>query len=122
MMEDPRKWKTTKTTWKTRTTRTTRTSWTSAPYNCTTTPGYFRYYHSGKHIWYSWQLQLARAQDQTNRYLQEHLQQGQMNMQAHTGAVQQLATSTYQWNFDHIFASIPIYDGSDCEGFFPWLE
>ena len=58
-------------------------------------------------------LQLARAQDQTNRYLQEHLQQGQMNMQVHTGALQQLATSTYQWNFDHIFASIPIYDGSD---------
>ena len=67
-------------------------------------------------------LQLARAQDQTNRYLQEHLQQGQMNMQAHTGALQQLATSTYQRNFDHIFASIPIYDGSDQEGFFPWLE
>ena len=67
-------------------------------------------------------LQLASAQDQTNRYLQEHLQQGQMNMQAHTGALQQLATSTYQWNFDHIFASIPIYDGSDREGFFPWLE
>ena len=43
-------------------------------------------------------LQLARAQDQTNRYLQEHLQQGQMNRQAHTGALQQLATSTYQWN------------------------
>ena len=67
-------------------------------------------------------LQLARAQDQTNRYLQEHLQQGQMNMEAHTGALQQLATSTYQRNFDHIFASIPIYDGSDREGFFPWLE
>ena len=43
-------------------------------------------------------------------------------MQAHTGALQQLATSTYQRNFDHIFASIPIYDGSDREGFFPWLE
>ena len=41
-------------------------------------------------------LQLARAQDQTNRHLQQHLQQGQMNMQAHTGALQQLATSTYQ--------------------------
>ena len=67
-------------------------------------------------------LQLARAQDQTNRYLQEHLQQGQMNMQPHTGALQQLATSTYQWNFDHIFASIPIYDGSNREDFFPWLE
>ena len=67
-------------------------------------------------------LQLAWAQDQTNRYLQEHLQQGQMNMKAHTGALQQLATSTYQRNFDHIFASIPIYDGSDREGFFLWLE
>ena len=67
-------------------------------------------------------LQLARAQDQTNRHLQQHLQQGQLNMQAHMGALQQLATSTYQCNFDHIFASIPIYDGSNREGFFPWLE
>ena len=67
-------------------------------------------------------LQLARAQDQTNRCLQQHQQQGQINMQAHTGALQQLATSTYQCNFDHIVASIPIYDGSDREGFFPWLE
>ena len=67
-------------------------------------------------------LQLARAQDQMNRYLQEHLQQGQMNMQAHTGALQQLATSTYKRNFYHIFTSIPIYDGSDCKGFFLWLE
>ena len=41
-------------------------------------------------------LQLARAQDQTNRHLQQHLQQGQINMQVHTGALQQLATSTYQ--------------------------
>ena len=67
-------------------------------------------------------LQLARAQDQTNRQLQKHIQQGQINMQAHTGALQQLATFTYQRNFDHIFASIPIYDRSDREGFFPWLE
>ena len=43
-------------------------------------------------------------------------------MQSHTRTLQQLATSTYQCNFDHIFASIPIYDGSDREGFFPWLE
>ena len=43
-------------------------------------------------------------------------------MQAHTRVLQQLATSTYQRNFDHLFASIPIYDGSDREGFFPWIE
>ena len=56
------------------------------------------------------------------RQLQQHIQQGQLDMQAHTGALQQLATSTYQRNFDHIFASILIYDRSDREGFFPWLE
>ena len=67
-------------------------------------------------------MQLARAEDQTNRQLQQHVQQGQANMQAHTGALQQLATSTYQRNFNHIFTSIHIYDGSDREGFFPWLE
>ena len=67
-------------------------------------------------------LQLARAQCQTNRHLQQHLQHAQLNMQAHTGALQQLATSTYQHNFEHIFISIPIYDGSDREGFFLWLE
>ena len=67
-------------------------------------------------------MQLARPQDQTNRQLQQHIQQGQANMQAHMGALQQLATSTYQRNFNHIFASIPIYDGSDREHFFHWLE
>ena len=40
-------------------------------------------------------IKLARAKDQTNRQLQEHIQQGQVNLQAHTGALQQLATSTY---------------------------
>ena len=67
-------------------------------------------------------LQLARAQDQTNRQLQQHIQKGLLTMQAHTGTLQQLATSSYQRGFDHIFASIPIYDGSDRKGFFPWLE
>ena len=40
-------------------------------------------------------MQLARAQDQTNRQFQQHIQQGQANMQVHTGALQQLAASTY---------------------------
>ena len=67
-------------------------------------------------------MHLARPQDQTNRQLQQHIQQGEANMQAHTGALQQLAPSTYQRNFDHIFTSIPICDGSDRKGFFPWFE
>ena len=67
-------------------------------------------------------LQLARVQDQTNCHLQQHIQQGQLNMQAHAGAWHQLANSTHQRNYDHIFASIPIYDGSNREEFFLWLD
>ena len=110
--------------WKMRTTRSTRTSWTichvivQQPQVTLDTTALENTFGTVSQS----MLQLARAQDQTNRHLQQHLQQGQINMQAHTGALQQLATLTYQHNFDHIFASILIYDGSDREGFFPWLE
>ena len=67
-------------------------------------------------------LQLARVQDQTNRHLQQHIQQGQLNMQAHAGALHELANSKHQRNYDHIFASIPVYDGSNRDDFFPWLD
>ena len=67
-------------------------------------------------------LQLVRVQDQTNRHLQQHIQQGQLNMQAHAGALHQLANSTHQRNYDHIFASIPIYDGSNREEWLDQLE
>ena len=67
-------------------------------------------------------LQLARVQDQTNRHLQQHIQQGQLNMQAHAGALHELANSTHQRDYDHIFASIPVYDGSNRDEFFPWLD
>ena len=63
-------------------------------------------------------LQLTRVQDQTNHHLQQHIQQGQLNVQAHAGTLHQLANSTHQRNYDHIFASIPIYDGSNREEFF----
>ena len=105
-----------------RTTRTPRTFWTCKTSYCTNTPGNIGHNCFGKYIFDTVgqsMLQLARAQDQTNRQLQQHLQQGQLNMQAHTGALQQLTMSTYQCNFNHIFAGIPIYDGSDREGFFP---
>ena len=101
------------------------TPWPCASFYSATTSSNPRYNCIGKHFFDTVgqsMLQLARAQDQTNCYLQEHLQQGQINMQVHTGALQQLATSTYQRYFDHIFASIPIYDGSNREDFFPWLE
>ena len=67
-------------------------------------------------------LQLARVQDQTNQHLQQYIQQGQLNLQTHMGALHELANLTHQRNYDHIFASIPVYDGSNREEFFPWLD
>ena len=67
-------------------------------------------------------LQLARVQDQTNRHFKQHIQQGHINMQAHAGALHELAKSTHQRNYAHIFASIPVYDGSNRDEFFPWLD
>ena len=67
-------------------------------------------------------LHLARVQDQMNHHLQQYIQQGQLNMKAHAGSLHQLANSTHQGNYDHIFARIPIYDGSNREEFFPWLD
>ena len=67
-------------------------------------------------------LQLARVQDHTNRHLQQHIQQGQLNMQAHAGVLHDFANSTHQRNHDHIFASIPVYDGSIRDEFFLWLD
>ena len=35
-------------------------------------------------------LQLGRVQDQMNHHLQQNIQQGQLNMPAHAGVLQQL--------------------------------
>ena len=43
-------------------------------------------------------------------------------MQAHAGALHQLANSTHQCNYDHIFASIPIYDVSNRDKFFSMVR
>ena len=41
-------------------------------------------------------LQLARVQDQMNCHLQQHILQGQLNIQTHAGVLQELANSTHQ--------------------------
>ena len=73
-------------------------------------------------LWDNQCVQLVRVQDQMNHHLQQHIQQGQLNMQAHAGALHQPANLTHQQNYDHIFASIPIYDGSNREEFLPWID
>ena len=49
-------------------------------------------------------------------------QQNQAVQIAHTNTLKSLAELTQQRDFDHIFASIPINDGTNKEGFFEWVE
>ena len=62
-------------------------------------------------------MQLSTSQQAANVQLQLQKQQNQAVQIANTNALKFLAGSTLQRNFDHIFASIPIYDGTNKEEF-----
>ena len=66
-------------------------------------------------------MQLLTAQQAANAKLQLQTQQNQAVQRAHTNALKTLAEPTEQRNFDHIFVSIPIYDGTKKEIFFEWI-
>ena len=67
-------------------------------------------------------IQLLTAQQVANVQLQLLTQQNQAAQIGHMDALRHLAELTQQRNFDHIFASILIYDGMNKEGFFKWVE
>ena len=67
-------------------------------------------------------MQLLTAQQAANIQLKLQTQQNQAVQIAHTNALITLAESTQQRNFDNIFESIPIYDGTEKEGIFEWIE
>ena len=49
-------------------------------------------------------------------------QQNQAMQIVHMDGLRSLSQSTQQRNFDDIFLSILIYDGTNKEGFFKWVE
>ena len=66
-------------------------------------------------------MQLARAQDQTHGAFAAKHPTGTSQHASPYGGITKTG-STYQRNLHHIFASIPIYEGSDREVFLLWLE
>ena len=67
-------------------------------------------------------MQLLTAQQAANVQLQVQTKQNQAVQIAHMDALKSLAKLTQQRNFDHIFGSIPIYDGTNKEGYSKWVE
>ena len=67
-------------------------------------------------------MQLLAVQQATHAQLYLQIQQNQAVQIAHTHALRSLTESTQQRNFDHIFMSMPIHDGTNKEGFFECVE
>ena len=67
-------------------------------------------------------MQLLTAQQVANAQLQLQTQQNQAVQITHMDILRSLNESTQQRNFDHIFTRIPMYNGTNKEGFLEWVE
>ena len=65
--------------------------------------------------------EVLKAQQRTNQNLEEHLKRANETQEFHTEAMQDMAQANFQMKFDHMFARVPIYDGTDPDTFDDWL-
>ena len=65
--------------------------------------------------------EVLTAQQRTNRNLEEQLRRANETQESQTEAMQDVAQVNYQMKFDHMFASVPIYDGTNPDSFDDWL-
>ena len=66
--------------------------------------------------------QLAQQQQIANAQLNQSLQQQQQERGQIVAVMDKVASATLQSSYDSIFASIPVYDGSDTKEFWSWLH
>ena len=65
--------------------------------------------------------EFLNAQQRANRNLEEQFRRGNGTQESQTEAMQDMAQVNYQMKFDHMFASVPIYDGTERDSFDDWL-
>ena len=65
--------------------------------------------------------QIAQQQQIANVQLNQSLQQQQERNQM-VAVMDRVANATLQSSYDSIFATIPVYNGSDTKGFWSWLH
>ena len=57
--------------------------------------------------------EVLNAQQRANRNLEEQFKRANETQESQTEAMQDMAQVNYQMKFDHMFASVPIYDGTE---------
>ena len=62
-----------------------------------------------------------KAQQRTNQNLEEQFRRANETQKFQTEAMQDMAQANFQMKFDHMFAGVPIYDGTDPDTFDDWL-
>ena len=65
--------------------------------------------------------EVLNAQQRANRNLEEQLRKANETQESQVEAMQDMAQVNYQMKFDHMFASVPIHDGTDPDSFDDWL-
>ena len=65
--------------------------------------------------------EVLKAQQRTNQNLEEQFRRANETQKFQTEAMQDMAQANFQMKFDHMFAGVPIYDGTDPDTFDDWL-
>ena len=61
--------------------------------------------------------EVLRAQQRTSQHLEEQFRRANETQGFQTEAMQDMANTNFQMKFDHMFASVPMYDGTDPDTF-----
>ena len=65
--------------------------------------------------------EILKAQQKTTQNLEEQFKKANETQEFQTEAMQDIANANFQMKFDHMFASVPMYDGSNPYTFDDWL-
>ena len=65
--------------------------------------------------------EVLKAQQRTSQNLEEQFRRANETQEFQTEAMQDMANVNFQMKFDHMFASVPMYDGSNPDTFDEWL-
>ena len=65
--------------------------------------------------------EVLKAQQRTNQNLEEQFRRANETQEFQTEAMQDTAQANFQMKFDHMFAGVPMYDGTDPDIFDDWL-
>ena len=65
--------------------------------------------------------EVLKAQQRTTQNLEEQFKTANETQQFQTEAMQDMTNANFQMKFDHMFVSVPVYDGSNPDTFDDWL-